>query len=104
MEKRIADRFLILLVHREARARPVHRSAELFELIKDDASVLLLPLPDLFKELLASHIMPGDSLLLQVLLDNILRCDARMVGSRNPERFISFHSFFTDEDILDDGV
>ena len=36
------------VVHREALAGPVARAAKLFELVDDDAAVLLLPLPDAF--------------------------------------------------------
>ncbi len=69
----------VLVVHREALAPVVHRGAHAPELPHDRAAVLAQPVPDHLHERLAAELLPGLALGRQVLLDRVLRRDARVV-------------------------
>ncbi len=103
-DEHLADRLGEALIHGEAFARPVAGAAEPFELMDDDPAVLRLPLPHPFDELLPAEIMPGESLLRQLLLHDVLRRDPRMVHPRHPEGVIPLHPLVADDDVLEDVV
>ena len=88
------------LVHREALARPVARRAERSELIHDAAAVLLLPLPDALRELLAPEFVAVRPLCAKRRLHLRLRRDARMVAARNPDHILAAHALIAHEDVL----
>ena len=88
------------LVHREALARPVARRAERSELIHDAAAVLLLPLPDALRELLAPEFVAVRTLCAKRRLHLRLRRDARMVAARHPKSIIALHAPPADQDVL----
>src|SRR5689334_18640198 len=88
------------LVHREALARPVGRSAQAAKLLDDCAARLVLPFPDRLDEFFASH---RDAALLtfgELSLDDQLRSDSRMIGSDLPEHVLSPHALEAREDVL----
>src|SRR3989344_8070117 len=95
------DRLGVSWVHSEAGSRPIGRGAYFFQLAQDNVSVFFPPLPDAFQKFLAPQIMPSFSFFLYLLLDNILRGDSGMVSPGDPKRFISLHSFFAYQNILD---
>ena len=88
------------LVHREPLALPVARSAERPELVHDAAAVLLLPLPDALRELLAPKLVAVRSLCAKRRLHLRLRRDARMVAARHPKSIIALHTPPADQDVL----
>ena len=74
------------LVHREALAPVVERGAQPAVLVHDHAAVPLEPLPDARLERLAAEILPGQPLLGQLPLDDVLGRDPGVVVARLPER------------------
>ena len=65
------------LVHGEPLTGPVHGVAEAAHLGQDPAAVLALPLPDPLDERLAAEVVPGQALLGQLALHDVLGGDAR---------------------------
>ena len=76
------------VVHGEALARPVDAVAELAHLAEDPAAGLLLPLPDPLDERLAAEVVPGQALLGELALDDVLGGDAGVVHAGQPERLV----------------
>ena len=88
------------LVEREALALPVGGVAEHALLVDDRAAILPLPFPDALHERLAPQVLAALALLLERLLDHVLRGDAGVVGARQPERVPALHAAPPDEDVL----
>ena len=88
-------------VEREALALPVRRVAEHALLVDDRAAVLPLPLPHALDERLAPEVLAALALLLERLLDDVLRRDARVVRPRQPQRVEAAHPAPAHEDVLD---
>ena len=82
LDERLEDGAREALVHREALARPIGRSAEAAKLLDDRAAGLVLPLPDRFEEFLAAHRDAALLALGKLPLDDELRRDAGMIGAR----------------------
>ncbi len=78
---------------------PVQRGPELLQLVDDDASILIFPIPGDLHELVASDLLPRQSLLLKALLDHVMDGDARVVCSRKPESVVSLHPPPANDDI-----
>jgi hypothetical protein len=70
-------------------------------LTEDAGLVLLFPLPEPSLELLAAEVEPRETLLGEPSLDDVLRRDRRVVGSRLPERGPALHARAADQDVLD---
>src|SRR5262249_30113064 len=87
----------------EAFACPITRAAQLFELLDDDAAVLLFPGPDVFQKLFAADIiaMLDQALLAQGFHDDRLGPNPGVVGAREPKYFFAFHPSLAGEDVLD---
>ena len=91
-----------LVVEREPHALPVAARPQVAKLAQDPLLVLLLPGPDPRHQRLAAQVVPGELFLLEKPpLDNGLRGDPRMVGSRHPEREEALHAPGADEQILE---
>ena len=88
-------------VEREALALPVRRVAEHALLVDDRAAVLPLPLPHALDERLAPEVLAALALLLECLLDDVLRRDPRVVRPRQPQRVEAAHPAPAHEDVLD---
>ena len=71
--------------------------AHLFE---DLTAAVAFPLPHLLQKLFASELLFGDPLFEQLLFDDVLCCDPRMVESRLPEGAVAVHPFVAGHDIL----
>ena len=78
-------------VHRKMLARPVTARADTLQLPDDRATVLLLPGPNVFEELLAPDLAPLDALFAEMAFDEHLRGDAGVVGAGQPEHIVSQH-------------
>ena len=96
----LQHRAVAAVVEREALALPVRRVAEHALLVDDRAAVLALPLPDALEELLAPEVLTALALLLERLLDDILRGDAGVVCAGEPEGVAALHAAPADEDVL----
>ena len=93
------------LVHGEAAAVPVATYAHALLLLDYAVAVLLLPLPDSLKELVAAKVIAGLALgLAQDFFHLYLGGDARMVNARYPQRAVALHTLIPGEDILKRGV
>ena len=79
MHEEAVDRADIGIVHREPLAPVVHRRADATELGHDRAAVLAQPVPDDFLETLTAELLSRLPLRGEVLLDRVLRRDARVV-------------------------
>ena len=88
------------LVHREPLALVVERAAEAPELAHDHAAVLVQPFPHARHERVAAELLPRRPLPAQLLLDDGLRRDARVVVAGLPERVEAAHPVPADERIL----
>ncbi len=88
-------------VHGEALPVPVARRAELLELVGDGRMVLFLPAPHFLDKRLPAQVVAGLFLLGELLLNNVLRGNAGMVGARHPQGLEALHAFETDENVLD---
>jgi len=86
-------------VHRESLARPVARRAEPPHLVRDRRAGFVLPLPHPLDEARAAEIVPRQSFGLELVLDDDLRRDARVVGTELPERVVAEHPVPAGEDI-----
>src|SRR5207247_8303347 len=91
MHEEAHDRAHIRVVHREALATVVERSADAAELEHDLAPVLAQPLPDELLKGCTPEVLARFALLRQVLLDRVLRGDARVVEARLEERVVPLH-------------
>ncbi len=101
LEKRLAYGPGAHLIQREARAVPVARASQAFELFDDPVTVLLFPLPDAGDQTLAADVVPGFILLLFELLFHDRLCgDAGVVDARHPDRVLALHARLADEDVL----
>ena len=93
--------FVVALVHGEAGAVPVAGSAELLELLKDDAAVLVFPLKGMLEEFVPADLSFFDALLAEHLYHLCLGGDGSVVGAGYPAGLAAFHARFADQDILD---
>ena len=95
---------LILLIHREPGAGPIHRSADFFKLVQNNVAVFFFPFPDFFQKFFPSEIVAADALFFQIFFHHVLSGNARVVGAGQPESFIALHPFLPDDDILNGGI
>ena len=98
--------FRVFLVHRETQPRPIARCAQLFQLLDDDAAMLLFPFPNMLEQFLATEIVPmlHYALLAQLAFDDTLRGDAGMVGAREPQNLLAIHTRLAGENVLNGVV
>ena len=90
----------VALVHREALAPVVERGPQPAVLVHDHAAEPLEPLPDARLERLAAEILPGEALLGQIPLDDVLGPDPGVVVARLPEDVEAPHPVPADEHVL----
>ena len=85
-DESFAHRARHALVHGEVLARPVDGGAQPLHLLKNDAAVVLLPVPHAGDECLATDIAAVLAFGGQLALHHQLGGDAGMVGARKPQR------------------
>ena len=93
-----------LLVHSERRAAPVARSAKLLQLLQDDATMLVSPVPCMFKKLFASEVGLFYALGGKLVHHLSLGGNAGMVGARHPKGILALHACTANENILNGVV
>ena len=86
-------------VHRETLARPVARSAEPSHLVRDRRAGSFLPRPHSLRELLPAQVAARLALRFQLLLDDDLRRDPRVVGAELPQRVVAQHPVVADQHV-----
>ena len=89
------------LVHGERSAVPVAASTEAAQLLEDDATMLVGPVPSMLQEFLTSEVSLLDALLSEAIYHLSLSCDAGVVCARNPTSVLVLHASATNEDVLD---
>ena len=104
LHKGVNDPFVVAFIHGEARAVPVATRPQLFQLFKDDSTVLVRPVPRMAKELVPRQVRLFDALVPQAPHHLGLRRDGRMVRSWHPTRILPLHPGTSDEDVLDGVV
>ena len=100
-DEHLAHRRRQTLVHGEALARPVHRSAHAPQLPGDGAAGFRLPGPDPFDERLATEIVAALAHAGQLPLNHHLRGDAGMIGARLPQGIVALHPVVAGQRIHD---
>mmetsp|Transcript_34869 Transcript_34869/g.67420 ORF Transcript_34869/g.67420 Transcript_34869/m.67420 type:complete len:530 (+) Transcript_34869:1693-3282(+) len=96
------DRLVEFLIHGEGLTCPVARRPQPPQLSADVRTRLVLPLPNLLEELVASQVTPGLLLLPhQLLLHHGLCGDASVVCSGEPEGCLPVHAMPASESVLD---
>ena len=88
-------------VEREALTPPIARRPQAAQLLRDDAAVLLLPLPHALLEGLAPDRLTRQPVFRQRLLDLQLGGDAGVVAPRHPQHRMALHPLIADHQILD---
>ncbi len=88
------------LVHRERGAVPVAGATEFAELLQDDSSVFVRPVPCVFEELLAREVGLVDTLLFETLDDLGFGGNRSMVGTRHPAGVLALKACAAHEDVL----
>ena len=87
------------LVHGETLAGPVQRRPHAAQLASDMAAGLLLPIPDAIGEGIASQVVAGFALGLQLALHHHLRGDASVIGTRLPQGVVATHAMETGQGV-----
>ena len=96
----IDDPIVVLLVHGETRTRPVAARAELLQLLEDDATVFMRPVPRMFQKLIAGQIRFLDALLAQATNHLRLGSDGGMVGPWHPASVFTQHPSTAHQHVL----
>ena len=91
-------------VHREGGAAPVTGGTQLAQLLQDDATVLVGPVPSVLEELVAREVALAYSLLGQAFYHLGLGSDRSVVGTGHPQGILALHARAADEDVLDGVV
>ena len=92
------------LVHSECCTVPITTGTELAELLEDDATMLVSPVPSMLEELLASKVSLLDALLSEAVDYLSLGSDTGMVCTWYPASVLAFHACTANENILDSIV
>ena len=104
VDEDLDDALRALHVHGEGGAVPVAAGTQTAQLLEDDASVLVGPLPCVLQELLTGEVVLLDALFGELLHHLGLRSDGGVVGAGNPEGVLTLHTGTTDKDILNGVV
>ena len=100
----VDDTLRARLVHRERGAVPVAGATKLTELLEDDATVLMGPVPGMFEELFTGEVGLFDTLLSKFANDLSLRSDGGVVSARHPAGVLALHTGTAYENILNGVV
>jgi hypothetical protein len=77
-----------------------HEATYLLELLKNDAAVLVSPVPSVFQELIASQVGLLNAFLGETVHNLGLGSNRSVVGTRNPQRVLALHAGTAYQDIL----
>ncbi len=88
------------LVHRERSTLPIARAAEFAQLLEDNASVFVRPIPRMLQELLTRQVGLVNALLLQALDDFRLRGNRSVVCTRHPAGVLALQAGTTHKNVL----
>lgn len=100
IDERFDDRRRHVGIHREFRAVPVAGSAQLFQLLEDDASVFVGPFPGVLEEFLARQIGFFYAFLFEFVDDFGFGRDRGVIGPRNPTGVETFEAGTANQHVL----
>ena len=89
-----------LLIHSERCAVPIARRTETAQLLEDDSTMFVCPVPSVLKELFASEVALLDALLCKTIYYLSLCSNRSVVGARYPTSILSLHACAAHEDVL----
>ena len=101
IDEHIKHRFAQIGLHRETRAIPIAARAQLLQLLKDHAAVLLLPRKGVLKEFFAADRTFPYALFRQQTHHFRFRGNAGVIGPGHPARVLAQHARAAHEHILD---
>ena len=88
-------------VHRETQTGPVHRCPEQTKLVDDRGAYLLVPRLDPRGKTLASQLLFGRAFASELLLDDVLGCDRRVVVARQKQHLLPRHALEARDQVVD---
>ena len=88
------------LVQRKAFSVPVCRIPELSLLFDNRLVMVVFDRPCPLKEFFTSQVIPALAFFFERALDDVLRRNARVVGSRYPQRVVAFHAVIAHDNVL----
>ena len=100
----LAHGLRVVLVHGKALVIEVNGAAHTLDLLDDDATVLVGPIPASVDKLVATDLQAANALALELLVDLGLRGDTGVIGSEHPARGLAAHAGHTDDGVLDGVV
>ena len=100
VDKDLEHAFTAFLVHSESRTVPIAGSAQLAELLQDDATVFIGPFPGVLQKLVAGKVCLLDALCGKLVHHLGLGSNGSMVGSRHPAGILAFHAGTAYQNIL----
>ena len=100
VDKDLEHAFTAFLVHSKSRTVPIAGSAQLAELLQDDATVFIGPFPGVLQELVAGKVCLLDALCGKLVHHLGLGSNGSMVGSRHPAGILAFHAGTAYQNIL----
>ena len=104
VDKHLDDALRALLVHGERCTVPVAAGTQSAQLLEDDASVLVGPVPGVLQELVARQVVLLDALLGQFLHHLSLGSNRGVVGAGHPAGILALHACTANENILNGVV
>ena len=104
VHKHAYNRLIAYIVHRECRAIPVAAGAKLAQLIEDDASILLLPLPGILHIFVAAQVALVYAALGKHLHHLGLGRNTCVVRSRHPAGILAHHTCTAYQHVLNSIV
>jgi len=99
-DKGLADGLGTTFIHRKPFTRPITRSAEPAKLARDGIAMFMLPFPNFFKEFFTAEIPTCFLFLGEFFLNDVLRCDPRVIDARHPKRVPALHAVPAHKNIL----
>ena len=100
VNENLDDTLRTLLVHREGSAVPVTAGTQAAQLLQDDATVLISPVPSVLQELFTCQVTLFDALFGELLHHLCLSRNRGMVSTRYPAGILTFHACTAHQDIL----
>ena len=92
--------FATLFIHSESGAVPITGSTEFTQLLQDDATMFICPLPGMLQEFVTGKICLLDTLCSQLIYYLRFRSDRSVVSTRYPAGIFTFHTGTAYQNIL----
>ena len=100
INKNLEHAFGTSFIHSESRAIPIATCTETTQLLKDDAAVLMSPIPSVLQKLLTSEVTLPDTLFGQTVNNLGLSSNGGMVGAWYPQSILAIKACLAHQNIL----